>query len=312
MQKTKEVQHLTIEPSQSGRRIDNFLQYQLKGVPKSRIYQMIRKGEVRVNGSRVKQNHRIESNDIVRIPPVSLPDKCAKQHYFNQQLIDCLQAATLFEDDNLLVINKPAGLVVHAGTGEQTGIIEYLRHIRTELDYLELAHRLDRDTSGCLILAKSPIVLKEIHVSLNEKTAHKHYLTFVKGEWPKKLTEISKPLKKNTLSSGERLVRVDTDGKMAITRFQCQKVYQHGTLLDVELLTGRTHQIRVHACSEGHPIVMDHKYGDTEYNKQMKRLGLKRLFLHASEIRLNIPSYRHTFAVKAPLPDDLQTFLSKL
>ncbi len=312
MQKTTGVQYVSVDFSQAGRRIDNFLQLQLKGVPKTRIYQMIRKGEVRVNGSRVKQNHRVDEEDVVRIPPVKLPESSQEAIYFSNKIITLIEASLLYEDDALLVINKPSGLVVHSGSGQKAGVIEYLRHMRPELKFLELAHRLDRDTSGCLILVKQPNVLKQVQNVLKDHTIEKHYLAFVKGHLRESNFEVSQPLRKNTLSSGERIVRVDANGKHAVSRFNRLHQFNLGSLVEVELITGRTHQIRVHSHYMGHPIAMDSKYGDKEFNKRVKKFGLKRMFLHAHTMLLPLPNYTEPLHLEAPLNHDLEQFLERI
>lgn len=309
MQKITGVQYVSVDESQAGRRIDNFLQLQLKGVPKTRIYQMIRKGEVRVNGSRVKQNHRIDEEDVVRIPPVKLPDSNQEALYFSNKIISSLEAALLYEDDSLLVINKPSGLVVHSGSGQKAGVIEYIRHMRPELKFIELAHRLDRDTSGCLILVKKPNVLKQVQNVLKDHTIEKRYFAFVKGRLEKANFEVSLPLRKNTLSNGERVVRVDPDGKTAISRFNKLQEFRAGSLVEVELITGRTHQIRVHSNHIGNPIAMDEKYGDKNFNKQVKKMGLKRMFLHAYSMIIPLADYPEPVILEAPLNYDLEQFL---
>ena len=312
MQKTTGVQYVSVDHSQAGRRIDNFLQLQLKGVPKTRIYQMIRKGEVRVNGSRVKQNHRIDEEDVVRIPPVKLPEPNQDEVYFSNKIISSLEAALLYEDDALLVINKPSGLVVHSGSGQKAGVIEYLRHMRPEQDFLELAHRLDRDTSGCLILVKQPAVLKQVQNILKDHTIEKRYLAFVKGNLAKSSFEVSQPLQKNTLSSGERIVRVDPNGKHAVSRFKKLQQFKLGNLVEVELITGRTHQIRVHLSHIGNPIAMDPKYGDKEFNKKIKKSGLSRMFLHAHSMVIPLEIYAEPLYLEAPLNHDLEQFLERI
>lgn len=310
-QKNKPVQYVTVEIHQSGRRIDNFLMLQLKGVPKTRIYQMLRKGEVRLNGSRIKQNRRIEEGDVVRIPPVSLQEG-QKNGKPPQSLCRQLAKTTLFEDEFILVINKPAGILVHSGFGQDFGVIECLRHNLQNLPFLELAHRLDKDTSGCLILAKNPDTLREIQASLKNAATKKRYLAFVRGHLTKKTILVDQPLKKGTLAGEERIVRINPEGKQAKTRFIQLSRYKSGSLLKVELLTGRTHQIRVHANYLENPLAMDRKYGDREYNKTVRKMGLKRIFLHASEFELKLNYSKKLFHFKAPLSDDLQSFLEHI
>ncbi len=310
-QKNKPVQYVTVENQQSGRRIDNFLKLQLKGVPKARIYQMLRKGEVRVNGSRIKQNQRIEEGDVVRIPPVSLRERQITG-LPPKSLCQKLEKAILFEDEHLLVLNKPPGIPVHSGSGQNFGVIECLRHSRPNQPYLELAHRLDKDTSGCLILAKEADTLREIQSCLKNTDTRKQYLAFVRGHLHKKKIVVDQALKKGTMAGGERIVRINPEGKQAKTVFYEKSRYKMGSLLRVELLTGRTHQIRVHANYLDKPLAMDRKYGARDFNKTVKKMGLKRLFLHASEFELKLSCSKKPFHFKAPLPNDLQTFLEQI
>ena len=311
MAKITGVQYVSVESAQSGRRIDNFLIHQLKGVPKARIYQMIRKGEVRVNGSRVKQNHRVDEDDVVRIPPVVKIEADPGQPQISEQTVDLLTRSIIFEDDYLLVLNKPSGMVVHGGSGQQHGLIEILRSIRQDLPFLELAHRLDKETSGCIVLAKSADILKELHRSLSHQTTFKSYLAFVKGKFPDQEVEVSQPLKKNTLAGGERVVRVHPEGKTALTRFRKLKQFAVGSLVEAEILTGRTHQIRVHASHIHHPIAMDTKYGDKTYNKMLKQTGLNRMFLHSETIKLSLSVYSDILHFTAPLDRTLREFLNR-
>ncbi len=304
------VQYVTIPSDLAEQRIDNFLINRLKGVPKAHIYRILRKGEVRVNKKRIKQTYRLQEGDQVRIPPLELEDKDTASTP-SKQLIAFLAARILYEDDNLIIINKPAGISVHGGSGIKLGIVEALRAMYPKLT-LELVHRLDRDTSGCLILAKKRSILRELHALLREGHVKKIYHTLTKGHWKQSALRVEAALRKNQLSSGERIVRVHDEGKPCLTIFKPLVRYKYSTLMEALLETGRTHQIRVHAQFRGHQVAGDEKYGDKEFNKQMHQLGLKRLFLHAYFIEFTLPSTGQHIQMTAPLDDDLQACLKAL
>lgn len=283
-----------------------------KTLPRARVYRIIRKGEVRVNKGRVKVDYRLQLGDDVRIPPVKLIEKETEILPAKSRLL-WLEDKIIFENSELLVIDKPAGLAVHGGTGVNFGVINALRAIRPEGAFLELAHRLDRDTSGCLMIAKSSPVLREIHQLLLEQKVSKHYTALVRGQWNKpKVFQVDLPLLKGQIQSGERMVQVDKAGKAAQTDFQLLQQYSGAALLGVSLHTGRTHQIRVHAAHIGHPVAGDEKYGDTHFNRQMYALGLRRIFLHASTLSFTLPSIGEKISVEAPLSDDLCRHLRNL
>lgn len=305
------VKFLTITELQEGQRIDNFLLKHAKGLPRSHVYQIVRKGEVRVNKKRIKPDYRLKVGDIIRIPPLRLgvPSEAKIPSQSLQQL---LAHNILFEDKGLLVINKPAGIAVHGGSGVSIGIIEALRSIRQKEPFLELVHRLDRETSGCLVLAKKPSTLKELHELLRNGQVEKRYTTLVQGHWPNYLREIDEPLKKSQLQSGERMVSVHNTGKPSLTKFQVIQRFAMATLMEAKPQTGRTHQIRVHATHAGHPIIGDEKYGDKDTNRQFRTLGCKRLFLHASSISFILPSSGQAYTILAPLDDELKRFLENL
>lgn len=307
------IQFLQVDENQVGQRIDNFLFTRLKGLPKSRLYRVLRKGEVRVNKKRIKPEYRLQLGDVVRIPPLRLSEPSSVNAAIppanTQQM---LTERVLYEDKNLLVINKPAGMAVHGGSGINFGVIEIMRHARPKEKFLELAHRLDRDTSGCLLLVKKSSVLKEVHALLREGEMDKVYLALVKGYWPKDLKVIDAPLKKYELQSGERMVSVDQEGKTAVTEFRVIERFENATLVEAKLQTGRTHQIRVHAAHAGHPIAGDDKYGDKEFNKAMRAQGCKRLFLHAAALGFELISTDQTVNVKAELETDLKKCLQAL
>ncbi|OUR64703.1 23S rRNA pseudouridine(955/2504/2580) synthase [Methylophaga sp. 42_25_T18] len=308
---SNQVQFLDISAAQAGQRIDNFLLTLEKGVPKSRIYRAIRKGEVRVNKGRIKQTYRIKEGDSIRVPPLRTAEKTALTSVSNS-MRQLLNDSVLLEDDDLLVLNKPAGLAVHAGSNIQQGVIEALRIIRAELPYLELVHRLDRDTSGVLLLAKSRAALLNLQQQLLDHDMNKRYLTLLKGGWDKQEMLVEQPLRKNTVSSGERMVRVDPEGKYAKTVFIPRKKFHQAQLTEVVLYTGRTHQIRVHADHINHPLAGDDKYGQRTFNKEMKKFGLKRLFLHAWKLGITHPGTGEPIELEAPLPATLENVLNKL
>lgn len=304
------VRLLEITPDQAGQRIDNFLLGRLKGVPKSHIYRLLRSGQVRVNKGRIKQTYRLQAGDLVRVPPVREAAREAPPSP-SARLLATLEASILYQDAGLLILDKPAGLAVHGGSGISLGLIEGLRALYPKAPFLELVHRLDRDTSGCLMVAKKPAVLRELHELLRGRGVRKHYLALAQGQWPKDLREIDLPLRKNTLRSGERVVRVDPEGKPAVSRFRVLETLPGASLVEIELLTGRTHQIRVHAAHAGHPLAGDDKYGERDFNYRLKVRGLQRLFLHARRLdirRAEAPPVR----VEAPLPEDLQQLLEQL
>lgn len=278
------VKCIKISLDEAGQRIDNFLIRSLKGVPKTRIYRALRKGEVRVNKGRVKAEYRLRADDEVRIPPISvrpqtvlLPPK--------ERLAQKINDAILYEDDEVLIFDKPAGMPVHGGSGVQGGVIEWLRLLRPNQKFLELVHRLDRDTSGCLLVAKKRSVLVTLHKLWRERKVQKRYWLWVKGRWPYTKHDVNVPLRKNILQSGERVVKVDpVEGKPAKTRFRLIKQFSNIAWLEAEPVTGRTHQIRVHAAAMGFPILGDPRYGDAKANDALRKRGIKRMMLHSAEI----------------------------
>lgn len=306
------VRFVDIEPEQAGQRIDNFLITKLKGVPRSRIYRILRKGEVRVNKGRIKPEYKLKAGDQVRIPPVRIEEKPAAQTPPQAQ-IDRLEASILFEDKGLIIFNKPSGLAVHGGSGLSFGLIEALRASRPTAPYLELVHRLDRDTSGLLLVAKKRSYLRHLHEQLRaDKGVRKHYRALVCGHWDLGKHHENAPLYKNTLSSGERIVRVDEKGKSAHTLFKPISRFKVASYMEVELFTGRTHQIRVHAAHAGHPVAGDDKYGKQDCNKLLKKYGLKRLFLHAYRLEFTHPGTEQPMDVIAPLDNKLSAVLDAL
>ncbi len=309
------VTFVDIDENHDGQRLDNFLITYLKGVPKTHIYRIIRKGEVRVNKGRVKQTTRLKQGDSLRIPPIRLSEK--PSHEIDGQKYGFLGKLVLFEDDALLVINKPCGMAVHAGSGIAIGVVEALRAYRQDLKYIELVHRLDRETSGVLVLAKKASALKILHDdfktnSLKNPRLRKHYLTLVKGHWQHGQRRVTKALNTSARRHGERSVVVDQNGSYASSIMTPKSVSSDASLMDVRLLTGRTHQVRVHAQSENHPVAGDPKYGDAEFNKRMKSIGLSRLFLHAAELTFFHPINKESMTIRAPLPAELVAVLKNL
>ncbi|MGD2076075.1 MAG: 23S rRNA pseudouridine(955/2504/2580) synthase RluC [Gammaproteobacteria bacterium] len=305
------VQWVEISAEEAGQRIDNFLQRLLKGVPRSRIYRLLRRGEVRVNRARARPDYRIRSGDQVRIPPVRR-SAAASADSGAAGAAERLRDAILYEDERLLVLNKPAGMAVHGGSGLSFGVIEALRVMRPDAPYLELVHRLDRDTSGCLLIAKRRSELRTLHALLRAGQVQKRYLLLVQGDWRPERFEVTVALRKNLLRGGERMVEVDAEGKQALTRFHVLARYPGASLLEAEPRTGRTHQIRVHAAHRGHPLAGDAKYGDAVFNRKMRALGLKRLFLHAHFIAFADAARSRAIEISAPLAQDLRNVIQQL
>lgn len=305
------VQFFTVESNQDGQRLDNFLLSRLKGVPKSLLYRLIRKGEIRVNKGRVKPERKLVSGEVVRVAPIrtAQPGEAVVP---SQQLQALLRDAILYDDTEMMVVDKPAGLAVHGGSGISLGAIEALRSMFPHERGLELVHRLDRDTSGCLLLAKKRAVLKKLQQQIQHKDTRKRYLALVKGKWPKGKTEVNAPLLKNQLSSGERVVRTDAAGKASLTLFEVVQTFAEATLVGATLMSGRTHQIRVHAQCAGHPLAGDEKYGDADFNAYIRNLGGKRMFLHAAELAIVHPVSGEPMTFEAPLPAELAQLLEKL
>ncbi len=294
-----------------GQRIDNFLMRHLREVPRSLIYRILRSGEVRVNGGRAQPSYRLALNDRVRIPPVRTEPVNPAPRAPSTSLQQLIAGAVLHEDRDLLVIDKPAGVAVHGGSGVSFGVIESLRAARPELHELELVHRLDRDTSGCLLLAKRRAALRELHALFREREMQKGYLTLVCGRWALGHKTIDLPLKTNIKQGGERMVRVHSEGQHAITTFKVSQHYAKlASLLEVVIGTGRTHQIRVHAAYAGHPVAGDEKYGDREGDAKLRAFGLSRMFLHAHT--LEFTRNGTAFSVRSPLPPELQHVLERL
>lgn len=309
---TGNVELVRIDSELQGQRIDNFLMSRVKGVPRSHLYRVLRRGEVRVNKGRVRPGYRLQSGDLVRIPPLRVPQKTSPTRPPGDRLRN-LSSAVLYEDERLLVLNKPSGMAVHGGSGLAWGLIEAMRVLRPDVAELELVHRLDRETSGCLLLSKRRSTLRELHRLIREKAVEKRYLALLMGQVGQRERRVAVPLRKNLLHSGERVVRVDLQaGKPARTIFRPLRRLGDFTLVEAVLLTGRTHQIRVHAAYIGAPVAGDEKYGDAEANRCLRGLGLNRLFLHACALTF-LPNYREwPLRVEAPLPAELRILVEAL
>ena len=322
-----QVKTVCIDEDSAGQRVDNFLMRHLKGVPKTHIYRMIRSGEVRVDKGRVGAGTRLVEGDLVRVPPVRISERVAEKAQAmalgTVRGVPARDFAVLLEDEHLLVINKPAGVAVHGGSGVSFGVIEQLRMARPQAKFLELVHRLDRETSGILLVAKKRSALKNLQDQFRERQTGKTYLAMVRGAWPAKLKVLDKPLHKYLLDSkdnqaGERRVKVvardDVDGMPSVTLVKVREQLPQGALLEVTIKTGHTHQIRVHLASEGYPILGDDKYGDFELNKTLAsagaRPGLKRMFLHAWRLQFNHPASGERLEILAELPPELAQFLA--
>lgn len=306
------VRFIEIDAGHAGQRLDNFLLGELKGVNRSLVYRIVRKGEVRVNRGRAKPTYRLVMGDEVRIPPVHVePPRGAPA--VPDALAESLEAAVLYEDAELLVVNKPAGLAVHGGSGLRFGLIEALREFREHTPFLELAHRLDRETSGVLVLAKSRRMLMQLHGLLRSGGMRKEYLALLHGRWQGGARTIDAPLARTGRRGNERLVRVsDAEGSAAVSRFRLLRRFTDHSLVSVDIGTGRTHQIRVHAASIGHPVMGDRKYGDFAANRAARELGLRRQFLHAAKLEFQLPESGRQHRFEAPLPEDLKCYLEKL
>ena len=309
LENSDKVQLIRVLEPQQGQRIDNFLLRHLKGVPRSRVYRLIRRGEVRINKKRCKPTQKLIAGDEVRIPPFSgvAPAEPGK---LSSGLRALLESSRLFENDQVLVINKPAGMAVHGGSGIRLGLIEAMRQIRPEWQELELAHRLDRDTSGCLVIAKNTVFLKHIQKELKDRHVEKRYLALVHGQWPANLIQIEAPLKKDAVSSSERVVRVSEDGKPSLTRFIVLKRFREATLIEAHPVTGRTHQIRVHCQHAGHGIVGDPKYTAKAPGNSLSRV--KTLCLHALRIKFSLSPIEEQVEVEAPIDKTLANLLDGL
>lgn len=309
--KYNKVQTIELDGDYQGQRIDNYLKTLLKGVPKSMVYRIIRKGEVRVNKKRVKPEYKIQAGDVLRVPPVRVAEP-SDPPSTKLDKVASLESHILFEDNYLIVINKPSGMAVHGGSGLSFGVIEALRALRPQQKFLELVHRIDRDTSGCLVIAKKRSALRDLHAQLRDKQVDKRYHALVCGAWPDNRFKVKAPLAKNTLKSGERMVSVSAEGKPSETRYRILQKFSGATLVEASPITGRTHQIRVHCLHAEHAIACDDKYGDKDFELKMRAIGLNRLFLHANDIAFMHPDSGQRVSFHAPMDKILQLTLSRL
>lgn len=309
------VQYIEATEGDAGQRLDNFLVRHLKGVPRTHVYRLLRKGEVRVNSKRAKPDQRVEAGDRIRLPPVRRPEPGAVTGVRPPApaLQKLITDAVVYEDADLMVINKPAGIAVHGGSGLSHGVIEVLRAVYPDLKELDLVHRLDRETSGCLVVAKRRAALRDLHGQFREGRAEKRYLALVCGKWDLGQKRIELPLATGERRGGERHVAVRSHGQMAVSTFKPVQFFGIvATLMEVEIGTGKTHQIRVHAAYAGHPVAGDDKYGDRERNEVLRDYGLSRMFLHAASIGVDRPGTHEPLLVSAPLGPDLHAVLEAL
>jgi 23S rRNA pseudouridine955/2504/2580 synthase len=307
----KHVKYVTVSEDEAGVRLDNFLVKHLKKVPKSRIYRAIRSGEVRVNKGRAQAATRLVEGDSVRIPPIQSAQPQVPT-YVSPGIQDSLRAAVLYEDSQIIVLNKPAGLPVHGGTATSIGVIEALRLMTPHSQNMELVHRLDKDTSGCLLIAKKRSALRALHEAMREGHILKTYQVLVAGHWPKHIQKVTLPLRKFQMQSGERMVVVDQEqGKPCETRFKPIAYLADATWMEAALITGRTHQIRVHCAQTGYPIVGDEKYGKKTVNAEFKAKGLNRMALHAARLDISCPSIALEISIEAPTPEVLSAILNQ-
>ena len=305
-----QVQFVDIDEDMAGQRIDNFLRNQLKNIPKSMIYRIVRKGEVRVNKKRIKAEYKLKAGDLVRIPPVTIEEK-VEENVPSTKLnkVSELEQCIIYEDDHMLILNKPSGTAVHGGSGLKFGAIEALRALRPEARFLELVHRIDRDTSGILLVAKKRSALRHLQAQFREKTVQKYYFALVMGEWKNSCKVVNAPLLKNEVNS---IVRVNPNGKASETRFKVLEKFKDATLIQASPITGRTHQIRVHTQYTGHPIAWDDRYGDRRFDAYTGKVGLDRLFLHAANIKFTHPGTEEKMDISAPMETRLEKALTGL
>ncbi|MFS1461532.1 RNA pseudouridine synthase [Vibrio lentus] len=305
-----QVQFVDIDEDMAGQRIDNFLRNQLKNIPKSMIYRIVRKGEVRVNKKRIKAEYKLKAGDLVRIPPVTIEEKTEDSVPSTKlNKVSELEQCIIYEDDHMLILNKPSGTAVHGGSGLKFGAIEALRALRPDARFLELVHRIDRDTSGILLIAKKRSALRHLQAQFREKTVQKYYFALVMGEWKNSCKVVNAPLLKNEVNS---IVRVNPNGKASETRFRVLEKFQDATLVQASPITGRTHQIRVHAQYTGHPIAWDDRYGDRRFDAYTGKVGLSRLFLHAANIKFTHPGSEEKMDISAPMEARLEKALTGL
>lgn len=305
------VSFVSVDADHAGQRIDNYLLNLLKGVPRSVIYRILRSGEVRVNKGRIKPGYRLVANDLLRIPPVRRAD-IEDTALASVTQLEVIEESILFEDENLIILNKPAGMAAHAGSRIRHGVIELLRQSRAKSQTLELVHRLDRDTSGCLIVAKRREVLLALNRMLQEGGMQKHYIALLCGAWHGGMRDVSLPLERRNNSASTDKVIVSENGKSSITRITPGRRFTDFCRVDIDLQTGRMHQIRVHTAHIGHPVAGDNKYGDFKLNSRLHDMGLRRMFLHAGHVAFQLPGTQRDYQVSAPLDEQLQRFLDYL
>lgn len=305
------VKQVEIDENRAGQRIDNYLLNYFSKVPKSRVYRALRSGEVRVNKCRVKPVYRLQAGDVVRIPPLVVYTE-ESPVAIPKDTITLLESQILFEDEHLLALDKPAGIAAHAGSGDPYGVIEIFRASRTQQPFLELAHRIDKETSGCLLLAKSRRVLLDIQQSLQSDQTIKRYTCFVKGHWRVKNYCVEHALQKNQHTPNPVKVEVAEDGLHAKTIFSTIEIIASGSLMEAQIHSGRTHQIRVHAQQENHPIAGDRRYGDFAYNRELQKVGLRRMFLHAAYLKIHLTQLSQRYEFRAPLAEELEQLCKRL
>lgn len=308
-EKTK-VQFIDISDDIAGQRIDNFLRNRLKNIPKSMIYRVLRKGEVRVNKKRIKPEYKLQEGDVIRLPPMQIPETTQVEAP-NTKLdrVAELEKCVIYEDDHMLILNKPSGTAVHGGSGLHFGAIEAMRALRPDARFLELVHRIDRDTSGILLIAKKRSALRHLQAQFREKTVQKYYFALTMGNWKPSMKKVTAPLLKNEVNS---IVRVNPNGKPSETRFKVLEQFEQATLVQASPITGRTHQIRVHAQYVGHPLAWDDRYGDPRFDAYTKKFGLNRLFLHAANIKFTHPGTEALMDISAPMDKQLERTLEGL
>jgi len=301
--KFQKVKNIKIDLESKGMRLDNYLISLLKGIPKSKIYSIIRKGEVRLNSKRIKPRHKIQEGDIVRIPPLKIIENETVKPSSN--IVEIIKEKIIFEDKSILVINKPVGIASHGGSGISLGLIEIVRQIIPSYENVQLVHRLDKDTSGCIVLTKKKSVLREMHNELRNHSVEKKYVAITKGHWQQNSIDVNLNLLKLKNKSGEQKVKVSDEGKESITKFKVIKQNKNFSQINCTLLTGKTHQIRVHCQHLEHPIMGDRKYGDKDFNKLAKKIGITRMMLHASSINFK----RMKFSIDSQIPEEFLSIM---
>lgn len=311
MYKKSKTYKIIISYDQKNQRIDNFLKTKLKKIPKSLIYKLLRKGKIRLNTKRVQPKYKLKNKDNIYIPNQFNVSKKKLSYFYNLKFLNIINESILYEDKDILIINKPSGIAVHGGSGIKYGIIESLRFLKPQENFLELVHRLDRDTSGILLIAKNKNSLCALHKQLINKEIKKYYLALVHGRWSQKCKKISFPLLK-IKKNKKRIVCINNLGKKSETYFQVKKRYKNLTLIKINPITGRTHQIRVHTMYNGNPIVCDDKYGNKQFDKELKKIGMNRLFLHAYILKFFHPKTRKLMKIKSPLDKYLKEILLKI